>query len=94
MGQVGKPTGNKPVKVKVRVDCPAEIESIDIIRNNDVLLSALPLRKKAEFTWVDRLPVAGPSYYYVRVIQMDGEMAWSSPVWLGRPEWRSMRGDR
>jgi len=25
------------------------------------------------------------THYYVRVTQRDGEMAWSSPVWLGRP---------
>jgi hypothetical protein len=27
--------------------------------------------------------VRGFSYYYVRVVQKDAEMAWSSPVWLG-----------
>ena len=31
-------------------------------------------------TWVDE--AAGPAYYFVRVIQVDGEMAWSSPVWV------------
>jgi hypothetical protein len=32
---------------------------------------------------VDTAPLAGKSYYYVRVVQKDEEMAWSSPVWLG-----------
>jgi len=48
----------------------------------------------AELTWDDRhklssinLPptAATPkpfSFYYVRVVQEDGEMAWSSPIWL------------
>jgi hypothetical protein len=25
------------------------------------------------------------SWYYVRVIQEDGEIAWASPVWIHRP---------
>jgi len=31
-------------------------------------------------TWTDE--DGGAAYYYVRVIQVDGEMAWSSPVWV------------
>ena len=30
--------------------------------------------------WTD--PVGGPAWYYVRVHLVDGEMAWSSPVWV------------
>ncbi|TQS42109.1 DUF3604 domain-containing protein [Cryptosporangium phraense] len=33
-----------------------------------------------QLTWTDD-PGAG-AYYYVRVYQIDGEMAWSSPVWV------------
>jgi hypothetical protein len=29
-----------------------------------------------------RLSRASFDYYYVRVIQQDGEMAWSSPIWV------------
>jgi hypothetical protein len=25
---------------------------------------------------------AGVSFYYVRVMQRDGQMAWSSPIWV------------
>jgi hypothetical protein len=33
--------------------------------------------------WTD---VSGaPAWYYVRVYQTDGEMAWSSPIWIGTP---------
>lgn len=34
-------------------------------------------------SWTDDPSVS--AYYYVRVIQVDGEMAWSSPVWVDRP---------
>ena len=29
-------------------------------------------------------PAPGESYYYVRVIQVDDQMAWSSPIWVRR----------
>jgi hypothetical protein len=34
--------------------------------------------------WRLRQPDAQPgeNYYYVRVIQKDGQMAWSSPIWV------------
>jgi len=35
-------------------------------------------------TWTDE--PGGAAYYYVRVLQIDGEMAWSSPVWVNTPE--------
>ncbi len=34
-------------------------------------------------SWTDERP--GPAWYYVRVFQTDGEMAWSSPVWVDGP---------
>ncbi|HTF54865.1 MAG TPA: DUF3604 domain-containing protein [Pseudonocardia sp.] len=30
--------------------------------------------------WADT--VSAPAWYYLRVIQVDGEMAWSSPIWI------------
>lgn len=33
--------------------------------------------------WTD--PAGGPAWYYVRVYQTDGEMAWSSPIWIDTP---------
>jgi len=84
MGEIGKPPDGKPVRVKIRVDCPALIETIEVIRNNDVVHTSRPGTKKKELEFVDAEPPDGPAYYYVRITQQDGEMAWSSPVWLGR----------
>jgi hypothetical protein len=85
MGEVGKPPGDKPVTVKVRVDCPVQLRKVEILRNNRTVFLARSRRKRLEFTFVDDPPPPGPVYYYVRVTQRDNEMAWSSPVWLGRP---------
>ena len=33
-------------------------------------------------TFTDDAPLAGENRYYIRVEQNDGNMAWSSPVWV------------
>jgi hypothetical protein len=40
-----------------------------------------PLDRELEFD--DLGTPGGGDYYYVRVTQLDGEMAWSSPFWVG-----------
>jgi hypothetical protein len=72
-----------PVEVKIAARCPGEIERIDVCRNNQFVYTYRPAGRTAELTFVDRAPIAGRSYYYVRVIEKDREMAWSSPVWFG-----------
>ena len=37
-----------------------------------------------EFEYLDMGPAAPGDYYYVRVTQLDGGQAWSSPFWVGR----------
>ena len=39
--------------------------------------------RERSLRWVDRS--GGPAFYYVRVHQTDGEMAWSSPIWVDAP---------
>ena len=41
-------------------------------------------RASAEYkgTWTDPKPTAGVHYYYVRVQQADGQLAWGSPMWI------------
>ena len=37
-----------------------------------------------EFSYIDRDEAKPGDYYYLRVRQMDGSMAWSSPFWVGK----------
>jgi hypothetical protein len=41
--------------------------------------------KELEREWEDATPREGPAWYYARIIQADGEMAWSSPVFVRSP---------
>lgn len=69
------------------------LKTIEIIRNGKVIKTFEPEDYALDFTYDDMTPlekVAFPSkdkappfvYYYLRVIQKDGHMAWSSPIWI------------
>jgi hypothetical protein len=60
------------------------IDQVDVIRNGEVLHTERPGKAEARFRWDDPAPLRQrekPSYYYVRVQQKDGQMAWASPIW-------------
>lgn len=82
-------------RLRIRCHGTAPLERIDIIRNNEVVHSRRPEGElDCEFAWEDSAPLDGlwmpPAefcdhpfcFYYVRVLQRDGEMAWASPVWI------------
>ena len=77
------PRTEGPVSITAAVQCPGRIARIEICRNNKFVYSTSLDDTEASIDFVDRLPPEGPSYYYLRVTQQDGEIAWSSPVWLG-----------
>ncbi|MEK7406863.1 MAG: DUF3604 domain-containing protein [Acidobacteriota bacterium] len=68
----------------VKVIGTAPIRQIDIIKNNRFIHNRQNLGPEASFTFVDNDPSPGESYYYVRVHQVDDQMAWSSPIWVRR----------
>ena len=41
--------------------------------------------EEISFEYVDADAGAGERYYYVRVLQQDGMVAWGSPVWVTYP---------
>ena len=83
MGEKITKPAPQSVDVEIRVRCPADIDRVEVCRNNRFIYTHSPQGTEAELTFVDREPLEGRSYYYVRVIQKDEEIAWSSPVWFG-----------
>jgi hypothetical protein len=76
-----------PVTVQVSVHGTAPIQRIDIIKDSVYAYSTEPHTTAASFTWTDEAeaePKPGLSWYYVRVMQEDGELAWGSPMWVTR----------
>ncbi len=78
------PTTTAPVPIHVRVAGTAPIERVEILRDGQVVHTRGGNAWDLAFEFEDT-PSAGAHYWYVRVWQADGEMAWSSPIWL-RPE--------
>ncbi|NOZ22841.1 MAG: DUF3604 domain-containing protein [Planctomycetes bacterium] len=68
--------------LSVRVAGTANIDHVDIVKNNNDLYRQDGAGPTAEFEYVDQMPASGTDFYYVRVTQSDDEMAWSSPIWV------------
>jgi len=56
------------------------LEKIEIIKNNKVIESKSTNDEFLEFEYTD-IPEKN-SFYYIRVTQVDGNMSWSSPIWI------------
>ncbi len=79
----GPEAGTAGRRLSVGVFGTSEIETVEIIKNNRIFESrpgqgALDM----EFTLIDNNPERQTDYYYLHVVQTDGEQAWSSPVWI------------
>jgi len=79
-------------EIVLSVSGEAPISRIEIVRNNKVVYQQRFEQADVSLRWVDDEPSeaamfkplnAAPFlYYYARVLQADGQMAWVSPVWL------------
>lgn len=70
-----------------------KLHRVELIRNGKVLKSYEPTSYSFEFTYDDMDPLKSVVidakdkkppfvFYYLRIIQEDGHMAWSSPIWV------------
>lgn len=75
---------DEPVVVDVRVHGTARLTEVAVVRNGHTAHVLAPGQEDVTLQWVDRHPVAGDAYYYVRVVQEDGHVAWATPVWVDR----------
>ncbi|MDA2923620.1 hypothetical protein MYX65_03010 [Acidobacteria bacterium AH-259-L09] len=76
-------SSQEPVRLWVKVIGTRPIDKISIIKNNGYVYSMTPTGAEAEFTWQELNQPAGTlAYYYVRMEQEDGQLAWSSPIWV------------
>ncbi len=79
-------TARSEREIFVKVIGTAPIAVIEILQDNQVIFTRKGKKEIEEFTWYDRKPLncKVSYYYYVRVTQKDGEMAWASPIWVSR----------
>ena len=92
MGEVLKRKAVKRRIIYVHVKGPVKIYSITIVRNNKDIYTLSGRNEEESFEYHDEEPweklirpreYGNPSiYYYLRIIFENGEMGWSSPIWL------------
>jgi hypothetical protein len=80
MGDIFKSSETPVLKVKVEGTGP--IARIEVIKNNTFVHTVKPEGSSASFEFRDEGIQPGESYYYVRVEQAAGQLAWSSPIWV------------
>ena len=80
MGDAFRAAAVPPFTVDVRGT--DRIQSVEIIKDAKFVYRTEPGGAGAQFIWVDNDPSPGTSWYYVRVIQVDRNLAWSSPIWV------------
>jgi hypothetical protein len=68
----------------VRAMGTAAIARVHVIRNGKYIHKAEPNAKDVSVEFMDGDAQPGPNYYYVRIEQADGQLAWSSPIWISR----------
>ncbi|MEZ5365548.1 MAG: hypothetical protein R2748_25275 [Bryobacterales bacterium] len=79
MGSEGKKSEAPAIRVSaIGTDA---LKTVRIVRNSEII-HAVDRRARVEFEYVDRSGEEGPVYYYLDLVQEDGEKAISSPVWL------------
>lgn len=81
-------------RITIRIHGTDRIKSVEIVRNNEDVHTVRPDSEDAEIEWTDSRPVSEVylppaqhcpvpfAFYYVRVTQADGEIAWASPIWI------------
>ena len=86
MGEEFALTAEEIPTIKIDLACESTIEWIEIVRNNKTVYRTGGNGRRNTVTWKDDAPVTGKeSWYYVRVTCRDGNMAWTSPVWVTLP---------
>lgn len=93
MGQAGDMPDSGEVMISSEYAAESEIESVEIVRNGEVVHRVEPNDWKGSLEWTDTstsdaTPIkdfetgAPMLYYYVRVTAQADARAWSSPCWL------------
>ncbi len=74
----------EPLPIRVKVRGTNDLEKVHVIRGDQVLYSHAGAGPEASFEYTDESArdERGTYYYYVRVEQKDGQIAWASPIWV------------
>ena len=81
MGDVFETT-TSPV-LDISVHAPRPIVKLHVVRSNQYVFTTEPMKQQFDVRFTDAKAERGTSYYYyVRVEQEGGSLAWASPMWI------------
>ncbi len=81
MGDVFETTKAPTFDIKILGTAP--VTKVSIVRDSKYIHVEQPGKKDVTLTFTDQdAPARKSSYYYVRVEQSDGNLAWASPMWI------------
>jgi hypothetical protein len=70
-------------EIHVRAVGTRPVTSVEILRNGRTIHKTSPGQREVDLRFRDLEPERGrTSYYYARLSQIDGQTAWSSPIWV------------
>lgn len=79
----GELTASNSPSLSFRASATAPVDSLEIVRSGEVLYSAKPGTSEVAVDFLDKdAPGEGSAHYHVRIVQRDGQIAWSSPIWI------------
>ena len=86
MGGILESRRNRPREIYAYIRGTDAIDRVEVVRNGEVVKTRRPRSRSekdvCQLTWKDVTQLAENAYYYIRAIQVDGERAWSSPIWV------------
>jgi len=81
-GEVAAGRLDAPAELRAEVVGTAAIDACELVKNNEAIDSASSPTESLSATLRDGRSAEPGEYYYLRVTQADGEMAWASPVFI------------
>jgi hypothetical protein len=78
MGEEG--TVDRDPRVCAQIHACGPLKAVEVVKNGVVVYSLQDQPQDCVLTWTDTSGEGG--WYLVRVVQKDGQKAWSSPIWV------------
>ena len=71
------------VRCRAQVHAVVPLDRVEVVKDGQAVASFGADALDAELDWDDPAPPSREHFYYLRAVQRDGQMAWSSPIWVG-----------
>jgi len=84
-------SSKKPTTMRIEKRLKELAESSDVFftgpfTSESILMHRLVFKENyfTEFSFTEQLTADSTDWYYARVVQTNGSLAWSSPIWVGQ----------